>query len=88
VLGLTERRGRAIAVIDLPALLDGASAPSIRPSHLMRLAAPLEGAALLVPSEVFTGSGTPASAGHVWIEGRIHVLLDAQALVKRAATFH
>jgi chemotaxis signal transduction protein len=88
VLGLTERRGRAIAVIDLPALLDGAPAGAPRGAHLMRLAAPLEGAALLVPAEVFSGSGTEASEGHVWIDGRIHVLLDAQALVKRAATFH
>ena len=88
VLGLAERRGRAIAVIDLPALLDGARAETEQAAHVMRLAPPLEGAALLVPAEVFSGSGTPASPGHVWIDGRIHVLLDALALVKRAATFH
>lgn len=88
VLGLAERRGRAIAVIDLPALLDAAAAERPATANVMRLTAPLEGAALLVPAEIFSGSGTPASDGHVWIDGRIHVLLDAQALVKRAATFH
>jgi len=88
VLGLAERRGRAIAVIDLPALLEGAAGLPDQPHHLLRLAAPLEGAALLVPAHVFSGAGTAASDGHVWIDGRLHVLLDATALVKRAASFH
>lgn len=88
VLGLAERRGRAIAVIDLPALLDNGPIDPRHASHLVRLAAPLEGAALLVPAEILSGTGTPASPGHVSIDGRLHVLLDALALVKRAATFH
>jgi hypothetical protein len=88
VLGLAERRGRAIAVIDLPALLDKGPIDTKHAPHLMRLAAPLEGAALLVPAEILSGTGAPASPGHVSIDGRLHVLLDALALVKRAATFH
>jgi chemotaxis signal transduction protein len=87
VLGLAERRGRAIAVIDLPVLLDDPG-PQVRGTgHVMRLAGPLQGAALFVPAEVYSGSGTPASSGHVWIDGRLHALLDAEALVKRAAQF-
>ncbi len=92
VKGLAERRGRAIVVIDLPRLLG--DEPSQRPDagSLMRLAAPLDGAALWVPVQVFSGSGTPAAGvdpnsgdlGQVWIDGRLHVLLDAEALVKRA----
>jgi hypothetical protein len=88
ILGLAERRGRAIAVIDLPTLL---SAPVPEPrgtAHLMRLTGPLHGAALFVPAAVFSGSATPANAGHVFIEGHLHVLLDPDALVKRAAAFH
>ena len=87
VLGLAERRGRAIAVIDLPALLDKGPIDAKHAAHLMRLAAPLEGAALLVPAEILSGMGAPASPGHVSIDGRLHVLLDALVLVKRAATF-
>ena len=88
VLGLAERRGRAIAVIDLPSLLNDPPAEAPGAAHVMRLAGPLQGAALFVPAAVFSGSGTPATAGHVWIDGRLHVLLDAEALVKRAATFN
>ena len=88
VLGLAERRGRVIAVIDLPKLLDDTQAEPSVPGNLMRLAGTLQGAALFVPAQVFSGSGTPATAGHVWIDGRLHALLDAEALVKRAATFH
>ena len=88
VLGLAERRGRAIAVIDLPALLEDAHTEARTSGHVMRLAGPLQGAALFVPSEVFSGSGTPATSGHVWIDGRLHAVLDAETLVKRAATFH
>lgn len=88
VLGLAERRGRAIAVIDLPLLLNDPPAEAPGAAHVMRLAGPLQGAALFVPAAVFSGSGTPATAGHVWIDGRLHVLLDAEALVKRAAAFN
>ena len=88
VLGLAERRGRPIAVIDLPSLLDDPSAEARGAAHVMRLAGALAGAALLVPAAVLSGTGTPATAGHVWIEGRLHVLLDAEVLVKRAAAFH
>jgi len=88
VLGLAERRGRPIAVIDLPALLDDARAGAQGAAHLMRLAGPLAGAALLVPAEVSPGTGTPVSSGHVSIEGRLHLLLDAESLVKRAAAFN
>jgi len=88
VLGLAERRGRAIAVIDLRSLLDDPETEARGAGNVMRLAGPLEGAALFVPAEVFSGSGTPATSGHVWIDGRLHALLDAEALVKRAATFH
>lgn len=88
VLGLAERRGRAIAVIDLPTLLEDSQSKEPRTGNVMRLAGTLQGAALFVPSEVFSGSGTPATSGHVWIDGRLHALLDAEALVKRAATFH
>ena len=88
VLGLAERKGRAIAVIDLPSLLDAPPGDARGAAHLVRLAGPLQGAALLVPAEVFSGSGTPATSGHVWIDGRLHVLLDAEALVKRAAAFN
>jgi chemotaxis signal transduction protein len=88
VLGLAERRGRAIAVIDLPTLLDAPGPQERGTGHVMRLAGPLQGAALFVPAEVYSGSGTPASSGHVWIDGRLHALLDAEALVKRAAQFH
>jgi chemotaxis signal transduction protein len=88
VLGLAERRGRAIAVIDLPALLNDSQDDPQGVAHLMRLAGPLAGAALFVPAAVFSGSGSPATDGHVWIDGRLHVLLDAEALVKRAAAFN
>ena len=88
VLGLAERRGRAIAVIDLPSLLSDAKTETRGAGNVMRLSGPLQGAALFVPSAVFAGSGTPAAAGHVSIDGRLHALLDAEALVKRAATFH
>ena len=87
VLGLAERRGRAIAVIDLPVLLDEPGTEARGAGNVIRLAGPLQGAALLVPAEVFSGSGTPATSGHVWIDGRLHALLDAEALVKRAAQF-
>jgi hypothetical protein len=88
ILGLAERRGRAMAVIDLPSLLDDRQPDPPAVAHLMRLAGPLAGAALYVPAEVFSGSGTSATSGHVWIDGRLHALLDAATLVKRAATFH
>jgi len=88
VLGLAERRGRPIAVIDLPSLLDDPKATVRGAGHLMRLAGPLAGAAFLVPAAVLSGTGTPARSGHVSIEGRLHVLLDAEALVKRAAAFN
>jgi len=87
ILGLAERRGRAIAVIDLPSLLDGPPVQAGDVAHVMRLTGPLAGAALFVPAAVFSGSGTPATSGHVWIDGRLHVLLDAEAIVKRAAAF-
>jgi hypothetical protein len=88
VLGLSERRGRAIAVIDLRALLDEPDAQAPGSGNVMSLTGPLLGAALFVPAAVFSGSGTPATEGHVWIEGRLHALLNAEALVKRAAEFH
>lgn len=88
VLGLAERRGRAIAVIDLSSLLDTAIAEEPGAGNVMRLAGALQGAALFVPAPVFSGRGTPATTGHVWIDGRLHALLDAEALVKRAATFN
>ncbi len=88
VLGLAERRGRAIAVIDLPSLLSDEPTEAQGAAHLMRLSGPLAGAALFVPAAVFSGSGSPASDGHVWIDGRLHVLLDAEALVKRSAAFN
>jgi hypothetical protein len=88
VLGLAERRGRPVAVIDLPYLLEAAPAEAPHVGHLMRLSGPLEGAALFVPAQVFSGQGTAATSEHVWIDGRLHRLLDANALVKRAATLH
>ena len=88
ILGLAERRGRAIAVIHLPKLLDEPEAETTESGHVMRLAGALQGAAFFVPAVVFSGTGTPATAGHVWIDGRLHALLDAEALVKRAAAFH
>jgi hypothetical protein len=95
VRGLGERRGRAIAVIDLPRLLGEGLSSERNTEHVLRLAAPLDGAALWVPAQVFSGSGTLAPGvvetagcqGHVWIDGRLHALLDAEALVKRAAAF-
>lgn len=87
VLGLAERRGRAIAVIDLPSLLDVPAGEPQGGAHVMRLTGPLAGAALFVPAAVFSGSGTPGSTGYVVIDGLEHLLLDAEALVKRAATF-
>jgi hypothetical protein len=95
VKGLAERRGRPIAVIDLPKLLDDTFPSDRNGAHLIRLARPLDGTALWVPAEVFSGDGVPATgpetpggaAGHVFIEGRLHVLLDAEALVKRAAAY-
>jgi chemotaxis signal transduction protein len=95
VKGLAERRGRPIAVIDLPLLLEDAHPEGCAHAHLIRLARPLDGTAFWVPAEIFSGSGVPADApdasgsnGHVFIDGRLHVLLDAEALVKRAAAFH
>jgi len=88
VLGLAERRGRAIAVIDLRSLLDEPEFEARGSGNVMRLAGPLQGAAFFVPAAVFSGTGTPATEGHVWIDGRLHALLNAEALVKRAATFH
>jgi|SRR6187455_3197208 hypothetical protein len=95
VKGLAERRGRAIAVIDLPQLLDDTSATPQKQAHLIRLARPLDGTAFWVPAEVFSGDGVPTDGpeavrgtnGHVVIDGRRHVLLDPEALVKRAAAF-
>jgi len=84
VLGLAERRGRPIAVIDLPRLLDREPAGGTV-AHVVRLASPLDGAALWVPSEISSGTGTPAEAGHASIDGRDHLVLDTEALVKRAA---
>ena len=86
VLGLAERRGRPIAVIDLPRLLDR-SPEGAATASVVRLAAPLDGAALWVPAEIFSGTGTPADGGHAWVDGRIHVVLDTDALVRRAAAF-
>lgn len=88
VLGLAERRGRAIAVIDLPVLLEDPPRAEVGGGNVIRLAGLLQGAALFVPAEVFSGSGTPASDGHVWIDGRLHALLDPEALIKRAARFN
>jgi len=88
ILGLSERRGRAIAVIDLRTLLDEPEAGEPGSGNVMSLTGPLLGAALFVPAAVFSGSGTPATEGHVWIDGRLHALLNAEALVKRAAEFH
>jgi len=96
VKGLAERRGRPIAVIDLPQLLDDTFPTERQQAHLIRLARPLDGTALWVPAEVFSGDGSPATVtdapqgqvGHVFIDGRLHVLLDAEALVKRAAAYH
>lgn len=88
VLGLAERRGRPIAVIDLACLLDGPSGEACGTSSLLRLAGPLTGAAFLVPAAVVSGTGTAAAPGEVTIDGRPHVLLDAEALVKRAGAFH
>jgi chemotaxis signal transduction protein len=88
ILGLAERRGRAIAVIDLRSLLHEPDVAARGAGNLMRLAGALQGAALLVQATVFSGSGTPATEGHVWIDGRLHALLDVEALVKRAAEFH
>ena len=88
ILGLAERKGRPIAVIDLPLLLDDPKGEVLRTAHLMRLAGPLAGAALLVPVAVLSGHGTPDAEGHVSIDGRVHVLLHAEALVKRAAAFN
>ena len=94
VKGLAERRGRPIAVIDLPRLLDDTFPADRTGAHLIRLARPLDGTALWVPAEVFSGDGVPAAdedspdtGGHVFIDGRLHVLLDAEALVRRAAAF-
>lgn len=95
VKGLAERRGRAIAVIDLPRLLGAEIHDARDTEHVLRLAAPLDGAALWVPAQLCSGSGTPAPgvdqtsgcSGHVWIDGRLHALLDAEALVRRAGTF-
>lgn len=85
VLGLSERRGRPVVVIDLPSLLDAVPTEAPLVSHLMRLSGSLDGTALLVPAQVFSGEGTPATSEHVWIDGRLHRLLDADELVKRAA---
>ena len=41
--GLAERRGRPVAVIDLPSLLDASPAEPPRTGHLMRLSGALEG---------------------------------------------
>jgi chemotaxis signal transduction protein len=87
ILGLAECRGRAIAVIDLPSLLNAGNARGGSTAHLMRLTGPLHGAAFLVPSAVFSGRAIPADAGHVFIDGHLHVLLDPEGLVKRAGAF-
>jgi chemotaxis signal transduction protein len=87
VLGLAERRGRPIAVIDLVSLLDDPPLEARGAANVLRLAGPLAGAAFLVPAAVLSGTGTAAASGHVAIDGRLHVLLDAEALVKRAAAF-
>jgi chemotaxis signal transduction protein len=87
ILGLAECRGRAIAVIDLPALLNASRATGRSSASLMRLAGPLHGAAFLVPAAIFSGRAMPADAGHVFIDGHLHVLLDPEGLVKRAGAF-
>ena len=84
VLGLAERRGRPVAVIDLPSLLDAPQSPAPHAGHLMRLTGSLEGTALFVPAPVYAGQGTAAPSDHVAIEGRLHRLLNADALVKQA----
>ena len=88
ILGLAERRGRPIAVIDLACLLESPSGETCGTSNLLRLAGPLTGAAFLVPAAVVSGTGTAAAPGQVTIDGRSHALLDVEALVKRAAAFH
>ena len=75
-------------MIDLRSLLNEPESETPGSGNVMRLSGPLQGAALFVPAAVFSGSGTPATEGHVWIDGRLHALLDAEALVKRAAEFH
>lgn len=93
VKGLAERRGRPIAVIDLPRLLDDTYPDAAPETHLVRLAAPWDGTAFWVPASVFSGAGAPAGgtdgggSGHVFIDGRLHLLLDAGTLVKRAAAY-
>jgi chemotaxis signal transduction protein len=88
VLGLAERRGRPIAVIDLASLLDDPPGEARGAANVLRLSGPLAGAAFLVPAAVLSGTGTADAPGQVAIDGRVHVLLDAEALVKRAAAFH
>lgn len=94
VKGLAERRGRPIAVLDLPRLLDDTASQTVCETHLVRLAAPWDGTAFWVPASVFSGAGAPAAGSgdgsaprHVLIDGRLHLLLDAAALVKRAAAY-
>ena len=88
ILGLAERRGRVLAVLDLPRLFDD------RPSedgarHVVSLAAPHDGTALWVPARLTAGEGAPApdperppgTKGRVFVEGEPHLLLDVDALV-------
>jgi len=88
VLGLAERRGRMLAVLDLPRLL-GDRGPTGGPSHLVGLAPPHAGTALLVPARMTIREGAPApdpeippaTKGRVFVEGEPHLLLDVDALV-------
>jgi hypothetical protein len=90
ILGLAERRGRVLAVLDLPRLFDDGPSED-GPAHVVSLASPHDGTALWVPARLTTGEGAPVpepdrpkgTKGRVFVEGEPHLLLDLDALVGR-----
>jgi hypothetical protein len=88
IRGLAERRGRVLAVVDLPRLFgDGPSDDGT--VHVVSLAFPHDGTALWVPARLTAGEGAPApdpdrpkgTKGRVFVEGEPHLLLDVDVLV-------
>ena len=90
VRGLTERRGRVLALVDVASVFEDCPVEGARP-HLLSLAAPHDGTALWVPARLTAGEGAPApdpdrppgTFGRVFIEGEPHLLLDVESLLRR-----
>jgi len=79
VLGLGQWRGRLLTVIDLPQVLG--ELPLDGPATLVRLAAPLEHTALLVPGPLRLVAADDDGRDRPRIDGRDHERLDPARVV-------